>query len=257
MEIDIAAPNNPGLIQLLTYYSTQCAVLRFNHPDWSDNKIFWEASKDMVHIALDVFGLIPVVGEIADLTNGVLYTIEGDGLNATLSFASAVPVAGWAAVGTKYAVKIVEASTTASTIVTKVRLTWKVLADGTIYFGSSGNKLRKVLGITDALKHAHHLIPWAKRDLPLVQKAAKSENAFHINEGLNGIPMPNNLHLTGHSIYSARLQQILTDHNNLNPNLTPDEAYGFVKGLTDHVRSLIEANPALNSGQISNLISYF
>jgi len=242
----------PGIdaIQLQIYFSTQCAVLRYNHPNWSDTKIYWEASKDIVHITLDVFGMIPVVGEIADLTNGVLYTIEGDGLNATLSFAATIPVAGWAATGTKYAVKVVNATT----IGTKVRLTWKVLSDGAIYFGSSGNKLRKALGITDSAIHAHHLIPWAKKDLLIIQKAAKSKNAFHMNEALNGIPMPNDLHLTGHSVYSAKIDEILI--NNFDVNMTPNEAYDFVTGLASHIRDLITNNPTLNSGQIANLISY-
>ena len=44
-----------------------------------------------------------VVGEVADLTNGVIYTIEGDGLNATLSFASTIPIAGWFSAGVKFA----------------------------------------------------------------------------------------------------------------------------------------------------------
>ena len=144
MDIDATA-SNPGIIQLQIYFSTKCAVLRYNHPDWSDAKIYWEASKDFIHIALDGFGMIPVVGEIADLTNGVLYLIEGDGVNATLSFAATVPIVGWGATTGKYVFKI-----TASTLGTKVRLTWKVLENGIVYFGSSGNKLRKVLGITSS-----------------------------------------------------------------------------------------------------------
>lgn len=161
--------SNPGYIQLQIYFTTKCAVLKYNNPTWSESKIYWEASKDFVHIALDGFGMIPVVGEIADLTNGVLYLIEGDGINATLSFAATIPIVGWGSTAGKYVFKI-----TASTLGTKVRLTWKVLANGTVYFGSSGSKLRKVLGITDATKHAHHLIPWARREHDLVQKAAKS-----------------------------------------------------------------------------------
>src|SRR5690606_26562158 len=63
--------------------------------EWGcDIKVLWEACKDVVHIALDGIGLVPVVGEVADLINGGLYLLEGDGVNATLSFAAAVPVAG-------------------------------------------------------------------------------------------------------------------------------------------------------------------
>jgi hypothetical protein len=77
--------------QLIMHFTIQCAVLRANHPDWSDVKIYYEATKDMLHLTLDIFGLVPVVGEPAYLINGTLYTIEGDGVNATLSFAGAIP----------------------------------------------------------------------------------------------------------------------------------------------------------------------
>lgn len=243
-----SAASNIDIVQLQIYFSTECAVLRYNHPNWSDTKIYWEASKDIVHITLDVFGMIPVVGEVADLTNGALYLLEGDGVNATLSLAATVPIVGWGATTGKYVFKI-----TASTLGSKVRLTWKVLSNGTVYFGSSGNKLRKVLGITSSTSHAHHLIPWARRTHPVVQKAAKSGDAFHINEALNGIPRLSNLHLTGHPAYNTKVLQIL---NNFNPNANIDEAYDFVSGLANHIRDLIANNPTLNSGQIANLISY-
>lgn len=71
--------------QLITYFSVKCAILRHQNPTWSNAKIYWEASKDLIHVGLDIFGLVPLIGELADLTNGVLYTIEGDGVNATLS----------------------------------------------------------------------------------------------------------------------------------------------------------------------------
>lgn len=44
--------------------------------------------------------------------------------------------------------------------------------------------------------------------------------------------------------------------NLLNPNASVDEAYDFVSGLANHIRTLINNNPTLNSGQIANLISY-
>ena len=60
---------------------------------------------DLGHLALDAVGLIPVVGEVADLANAAWYTAEGDYLNAGLSAAAAVPLVGWAATGGKFAVK--------------------------------------------------------------------------------------------------------------------------------------------------------
>ncbi len=54
---------------------------------------------DLGHFVLDLGGLIPVVGEVADLINAGWYTAEGDMLNAGLSAAGAVPFLGWAATG--------------------------------------------------------------------------------------------------------------------------------------------------------------
>ena len=52
-----------------------------------------------------MIGLIPVVGEVADLANAAWYTAEGDYTMAALSAAAAIPFAGWAATGAKVGVK--------------------------------------------------------------------------------------------------------------------------------------------------------
>lgn len=66
------------------------------------------------HLALDVLGLVPVIGEPADLLNAAWYAKEGDYTNAALSAASAVPVAGYAATATKFGLKGADAAMTAS-----------------------------------------------------------------------------------------------------------------------------------------------
>ncbi|MDP9794715.1 RHS repeat-associated protein [Catenuloplanes nepalensis] len=68
---------------------------------------------DIGHAALDVVGLVPGVGEVADLANAAWYAAEGDYANAALSAASAVPFAGYAASavkGAKYVAKGVDAA---------------------------------------------------------------------------------------------------------------------------------------------------
>ncbi|MCD2186656.1 DUF6531 domain-containing protein [Actinomycetospora soli] len=64
---------------------------------------------DLGHAALDVVGLVPVVGEVADGANAAWYAAEGDYLNAGLSAAAMVPFAGWAATGIKGGLKAGEA----------------------------------------------------------------------------------------------------------------------------------------------------
>ena len=60
---------------------------------------------DLAHGALDVVGMIPVVGEVADLANAGLYLAEGDYTNAALSAAAMIPIIGGAAIAAKYANK--------------------------------------------------------------------------------------------------------------------------------------------------------
>src|SRR5690606_13015623 len=69
---------------------------------------YWNVMSGQVHLALDILGLVPFAGEIADGTNGLIYLIEGDNVNAGLSFAGMIPFAGWAATGAKFGLKITE-----------------------------------------------------------------------------------------------------------------------------------------------------
>jgi len=57
---------------------------------------------DFIQTGLDVVGLIPVVGEVADGINGVIYSARGDVVNAGLSFSAMIPVVGWASTGGKF-----------------------------------------------------------------------------------------------------------------------------------------------------------
>jgi RHS repeat-associated protein len=60
---------------------------------------------DLGHAALDVAGMIPVVGAVADVANAGWYALDGDYLDAGLSLAGAIPVVGDAALGARYAIK--------------------------------------------------------------------------------------------------------------------------------------------------------
>jgi len=219
------------------------ATYRFNrkfYPEWSKTKCFWEASRETIQLLLDLGGLAPVIGEVCDLTNGVIYTIQGDGLNASLSYASAIPVAGWFAAGSKYGVKVINASDIASRQVLK----WIVGNDGLIKFGYS-SQLRKVLKLTDATKQAHHIIPWAYNIQihSVVQKAAKSADAFHLNEALNGIAVASWRNQPNHNVYNNKIFSKLELFKNSNPNATPQECYNFLNDLIGDVRTWIINHP--------------
>lgn len=67
------------------------------HQRKSNIKLFFDTFNDELHFALDLLGLIPVGGEVFDVLNGFTYHLEGDKTNAYLSYAAAVPFAGYAA----------------------------------------------------------------------------------------------------------------------------------------------------------------
>lgn len=60
---------------------------------------------DWLQGGLDIAGLIPGIGEIADGANALIYTARGDYTNAGLSAAAMIPFAGWGATGAKGAIK--------------------------------------------------------------------------------------------------------------------------------------------------------
>jgi len=79
------------------------------------------------HGALDVLGLIPGYGEIADGINAGWYAAEGDYANAALSTAAMVPFAGWGATATKLGLKLAPKTTKAIKSGTQIAKKSKVL----------------------------------------------------------------------------------------------------------------------------------
>ncbi|MEM6515345.1 MAG: hypothetical protein AAF688_04110, partial [Bacteroidota bacterium] len=185
------SPNLLGIKVFLNYHK-----LRQLNPEWSRGRCIWYATKDIIHISLDVFGLIPVVGEVADLTNGLIYAIEGDNLNATLSVTSAIPFVGWGSTATKYAIKVTNTISNQTT-----KLVWKITAAG-VEFGSR-SQLRKVLGLLPGNPNqAHHIVPWSLRGKEIVQLAARSDFAFHMNDIMNGIEVAAWRNQPNHDFYN-------------------------------------------------------
>lgn len=70
----------------------------------------WEKWADATQTALDVVGLIPGLGEIADGVNGVISLARGNYADAALSFAAMIPFAGSAATAIKLGKKLKKAA---------------------------------------------------------------------------------------------------------------------------------------------------
>lgn len=111
---------------------------------WSRNGIiaraYWNLISGIGHFIIDVAGMAPVIGEAADVVNGFWYTIEGNGTDAALSFASALPVAGWLSTTGKWVGKAIKLSDGSVTFVKLVKR-----ADGLLDFGDR-SVLRSVFG---------------------------------------------------------------------------------------------------------------
>ncbi|MCG8386032.1 MAG: hypothetical protein MJA30_10850, partial [Cytophagales bacterium] len=63
--------------------------------------ISWDEYLNRTQNVLDVVGLIPGFGEVADIANGIISLARGNWLDAGLSFASAIPGFGYVASATK------------------------------------------------------------------------------------------------------------------------------------------------------------
>ncbi len=231
--------NYPGIDPVwFSQFLVRCALIKIEHPEYNGIRVYFEAINEMVHLGLDVIGLFPVAGEVADLLNGAIYTLQGDGVNATLSFASAIPVAGWFSAGIKFATRGVNLASGA-----KTTLKWIKRTDNFIDFGDRG-QLRTVLGLAKGdARVAHHVIPWDFWDNPVVQTAAKHNDAFHLNELLNGIPLSTAVHSGNHLSYITKIRNRLTTAVNLNPNLTPENAKVILTNLINDIKTAIQNNP--------------
>jgi len=239
----LPATINPDLgMYFATYFSAECAILKFQHPDWPKWKIYYHASKEMLHLALDGVGLIPVYGEVADVANGVIYLVEGDGVNASLSFVAVIPIAGWWATGAKFAKKTLHLANGS-----KTTLKWVVVAGEKIHFGYRG-QLRKVLQLAKGdARQAHHIIPWAMYVNKAIQKAAKSKLAFHMNDILNGIPLNTLIHSGSHPNYDRRVFERL---DNIATDLTPEQTYDEVLEIISDIRNAINNYPNIPLDQL-------
>jgi hypothetical protein len=61
-----------------------------------------------VHIGLDVAGMFPVVGELADGTNALIYIGQGDWANAAISAGGMIPIGGQAATGARLGARAIK-----------------------------------------------------------------------------------------------------------------------------------------------------
>ncbi|UPQ80068.1 AHH domain-containing protein [Flavobacterium azooxidireducens] len=225
-------------INFARMFVAHCAVIKQENPTWSHVKVFARAYVDTVQLLLDFAGLVPAIGEVADLANGTIYLIQGDGVNASLSYASAIPVAGWFSAGVKFA---------------KRADGLKYLVKGTnnlITFGAyNSKKFRQACGIAtgDATKQAHHLIPRGSQIIEheVVQRAAKATNngGFHIDQALNGVAVATWRNQPNHPNYNNKIYTKLQNYIQQNPSATPTQCYNQLMVILNQAKQAVINNP--------------
>lgn len=81
-------------------------ALSILNPTWSKSRVMavaaWNVFKGDLHFTLDILGMAPIAGEAADITNGVIYFLDGDHINGAMSIGAAVPIWGWVSTGGKW-----------------------------------------------------------------------------------------------------------------------------------------------------------
>lgn len=232
--------SDPAILRIFQhYFELNYAVLRQTNPGWSEERLFYETSKEAIHLALDGIGLIEGLGTPADLLNAGLYYLEGDRVNGNLSLVAATPGLGLLVTTSKGAIKLgfLIPGTTK-----RLTHTWKPLEDGIIEF--SGTRLRQVINLTDKAYEAHHLIPFQLRTHDVVQLAARAEVPLHKNQFENGFKLLKELN-GNHTNYNQRMLEILNDWKRTRRDPTPEQAKVFLEELMEEMRVLINNNPGV------------
>lgn len=122
---------------------------------WDDFAGGWEVVGGGVHVGLDVVGLVPGAGEIADGLNAAIYIIEGDYENATISTAAMIPGLGAGATAGKYGKRALMAGAEAG-----VKSARRVASGGRIAAPGSG----LTLGVMKRNTTANSTVGWRVGD---------------------------------------------------------------------------------------------
>ncbi|SEM16323.1 Predicted ribonuclease, toxin component of the YeeF-YezG toxin-antitoxin module [Paenisporosarcina quisquiliarum] len=236
-----------------------------------ENKIL-----DSLQFGLDIAGLIPVVGEIADGANGLIYTARGDALNATLSFSAMIPVVGMASTGGKLAVKgskAIEEAQDASKAVDNVNDGAKGIDNANrLIPGTPGNptsgdptklgkNLLESMGLPRSTSwkgyQAQHIIPSQLNKHPVIK-----EIGIEMNDSTNGIflPIPSDdvsslsRHRGFHSVYNNVVRKQL-DKMDVNQDIAVLEKQ--VYELQQKLKMGVENGLPLYKTKINNIEEFY
>ena len=171
---------------------------------------------EYVQAFLDIVGLIPVLGEVADGTNGVIYIFRGQYGNASLSFAAMIPYAGWAATGAKLTNKFLRITLKKGDEVIEYSVALKHLMTKAEGYYAHLDKTRKMLAKNmekagmKVIGQAHHILP-----LELVKKNKYIEKLYEegwdFHKVSNGIDLPKGFH-GNHPAYTTWIDNYVNQY---------------------------------------------
>jgi hypothetical protein len=172
----------------------EASWLKAKNPNWGDIQCLAVAYKNVLsnvlHYSLDIGGLVPGVGEALDLINGGIYLIEGNGTDASLSFAATLPIGGQLATLGKWGRNVLKFDNAIEGFISKSGIIFKlgsihgnrlshVLAHGAndlskplqgVFYGSS----KEILSVVDEA--------WEKKIAQNIQPSS-GDNVFEIDMG--------------------------------------------------------------------------
>jgi len=204
---------------------------------------------DALQLGLDVVGLIPIVGELADVANAGISLSRGDYAGAALSLLSAIPFVGYAGtaakVGRHGATAIAEASAKATKEATDQAA--KEIAE------RSAREISE-----NATKHGNSALPTAKDGAKV--KDSVLRDGSHL--GADGKPKPNSKYQTGEHDYIyetdslGRIKEVKADKLQLTPRdkRLPHKSNSPGKLNDDHAGHLI-GDRFGGSPKLDNIVS--
>jgi hypothetical protein len=130
--------------------------------------------------ALDIAGLIPVAGEIFDGANALIYLARGDYVNAALSGAACIPLAGDAATGAKFLIKGADAIGTVAGAIKASDKAVGMIASGIKIADDVVDTAKTAKKVSDAVQDAE----LAAKSIDKISDAGKS--AAKVAEDLKG-----------------------------------------------------------------------
>ena len=203
-------------------------------------RLLFDTFNDELHLALDLLGFIPVGGEVFDVISGFTYQLQGDKTNAYLSYASAIPFAGYAA-------------SSAKAIIHGKKILAVVGVDGLLKANRSQKRLREGLVLVGD-QVAHHVITFHERvrNHPIMQMAMRA--GFDYNDATqNGKAIAASLNSGNHGSYADKIVVELEKFLNNPPSggVNPAWAKDKVNELVNRIKTAIDNNPGVH---IDNLI---